>query len=139
MLEQPRDIVRLFNTVMLIEPVLRGEIELADIVGFAALMLKAPAVFGTSQNGFQEGVRSVYPLKKKRILSRKARNIVKRPAMPVTDRMLSGVWSIFFFRRWMVSTVDTVSGKRKNWTDISVRHQDCISRSRCISVQMMSA
>ena len=45
MLEQPRDIVRLFNTVMLIEPVLRGEIELADIVGFAALMLKAPAVF----------------------------------------------------------------------------------------------
>ena len=45
MLEQPRDVVRLFNTVMLIEPVLRGEIELADIVGFAALMLKAPAVF----------------------------------------------------------------------------------------------
>ena len=45
MLEQPRDIVRLFNTVMLIEPALRGEIELADIVGFAALMLKAPAVF----------------------------------------------------------------------------------------------
>ena len=43
-LEQPRDFTRVFNTVSVIEPSLRGELALADIVGFAALMVKAPAV-----------------------------------------------------------------------------------------------
>ena len=44
-LEQPRDYVRVFNTVGLIEPMLRGEVVLADIIGFAALMVKAPRVY----------------------------------------------------------------------------------------------
>lgn len=45
LLEQPRDFIRVFNTVEAIEPALRGEIVLADIVALAALMVKAPAVF----------------------------------------------------------------------------------------------
>jgi hypothetical protein len=45
LLEQPRDIMRVFNTVGLLEPGLRGEVSLADIVGLAALKVKAPEVF----------------------------------------------------------------------------------------------
>lgn len=45
LLEQPRDVIRLFNTVHIIEPALRGEVVLADIVGLAALMTKAAPVF----------------------------------------------------------------------------------------------
>ncbi|RYY85119.1 MAG: hypothetical protein EOO15_17790 [Chitinophagaceae bacterium] len=45
LLEQPRDILRVFNTVGLLEPGLRGEISLADVVGLAALKVKAPEVF----------------------------------------------------------------------------------------------
>lgn len=45
LIEQPRDIVRLFDIVCSIEPGLRGEIHLADIFGLATLMIKAPAVF----------------------------------------------------------------------------------------------
>lgn len=45
LIEQPRDIVRLFDVVCSIEPGLRGEIHLADIFGLAILMIKAPAVF----------------------------------------------------------------------------------------------
>ena len=45
LLEQPRDYVRVFNTVAVIEPLLRGEVVLADIIGFAALMVKAPRVY----------------------------------------------------------------------------------------------
>ncbi|WP_047783674.1 P-loop NTPase fold protein [Variovorax paradoxus] len=45
LLEQPRDITRVFNTVRVIEPALRGEVVFSDIVGFAALMVKASAVF----------------------------------------------------------------------------------------------
>jgi predicted KAP-like P-loop ATPase len=45
MLEQPRDYARVFNTVAVIEPTLRGEVVLADIIGFAALMVKAPRVY----------------------------------------------------------------------------------------------
>lgn len=45
LIEQPRDIVRLFDVVCSIEPGLRGEIHLADIFGLASLMIKAPAVF----------------------------------------------------------------------------------------------
>lgn len=37
-LAQPRDVARLFNTVGLIEPALRGEVVLADIIGLSALM-----------------------------------------------------------------------------------------------------
>ena len=44
LLEQPRDFVRLFNTVGVLEPTLRGELALADIVGYAALLVKAPEV-----------------------------------------------------------------------------------------------
>lgn len=45
LIEQPRDVVRLFDVVCSIEPGLRGEIHLADIFGMAILMIKAPAVF----------------------------------------------------------------------------------------------
>lgn len=45
LIEQPRDVVRLFNVVCSIEPGLRGEIHLADILGLAILMVKAPSVF----------------------------------------------------------------------------------------------
>jgi KAP family P-loop domain len=45
LLEQPRDITRVFNTVSVIEPALRGEVVLSDIVGLAVLMVKAPTVF----------------------------------------------------------------------------------------------
>lgn len=44
-LNQPRDIARVFNALRIIEPLLRGEIVLADILGLAALSVKAPAVF----------------------------------------------------------------------------------------------
>lgn len=44
LLEQPRDFDRIFNTVTMIEPLLRGEIALPDIIGLAALIVKAPAV-----------------------------------------------------------------------------------------------
>lgn len=45
LIEQPRDVVRLFDVVCSIEPGLRGEIHLADILGLATLMIKAPSVF----------------------------------------------------------------------------------------------
>jgi hypothetical protein len=45
LIEQPRDVVRLFDVVCSIEPGLRGEIHLADILGMAILMIKAPPVF----------------------------------------------------------------------------------------------
>ena len=45
LLDQPRDIVRVFNAVRMMEPLLRDEIVFADILGLAALLVKAPAVF----------------------------------------------------------------------------------------------
>lgn len=45
LLEQPRDIMRVFNTVALLEPGLRGEVSFADLVALAALKVKAPEVF----------------------------------------------------------------------------------------------
>lgn len=45
LLEQPRDYGRVFNTVAVIEPALRGEVVLADIIALAALMVKAPSVY----------------------------------------------------------------------------------------------
>jgi KAP family P-loop domain len=45
LMEQPRDVIRLFDTVASIEPGLRGEIHLADIIGLACLMTKAPKVY----------------------------------------------------------------------------------------------
>jgi energy-coupling factor transporter ATP-binding protein EcfA2 len=44
-LEHPRDVTRLFNTVSVIEPALRGEIVLADIIGLALMMLKTPTLY----------------------------------------------------------------------------------------------
>lgn len=45
LIEHPRDVVRLFDVVQSIEPGLRGEIHLADIIGLASLMTKAPTVY----------------------------------------------------------------------------------------------
>jgi hypothetical protein len=45
LLEQPRDIARVFNAVQMMEPLLRDEIVFADILGLAALSVKAPLVF----------------------------------------------------------------------------------------------
>jgi KAP family P-loop domain len=45
LLEQPRDIARVFNAVRLMEPLLRDEIVFADILGLTALSVKAPSVF----------------------------------------------------------------------------------------------
>jgi ABC-type lipopolysaccharide export system ATPase subunit len=45
MLEHPRDIVRVFNSIKVIEPSLRGEIAFPDIVGLVTLMIKAQPVF----------------------------------------------------------------------------------------------
>lgn len=45
LIEQPRDVVRLFDVVTSIEPGLRGEVHLADIIGLVSLMIKAPAVY----------------------------------------------------------------------------------------------
>lgn len=43
--DQPRDIYRVFNTVQIKEPLLRGEVVFADILGLFALSVKAPQVF----------------------------------------------------------------------------------------------
>lgn len=45
LMEHPRDVVRLFDVLMSMEPTLRGEVNLADLMGLAALMTKAPNVF----------------------------------------------------------------------------------------------
>ncbi len=45
LLEQPRDYAKVFNTVAVIEPTLRGEVVLADIIAAAALMVKALPVY----------------------------------------------------------------------------------------------
>ncbi|WP_323986036.1 KAP family P-loop NTPase fold protein [Pseudomonas canadensis] len=45
LLEQPRDFARVFNAVRMLEPLLRGEIVFADILGLAALSVKAPSVY----------------------------------------------------------------------------------------------
>lgn len=45
LIETPRDVVRLHDVVKTIEPGLRGEIHLADIIGLACLMTKAPDVY----------------------------------------------------------------------------------------------
>ena len=45
LLEQPRDVARVFNALRVTEPQLRGEISFADILGMAALSVKAPDLF----------------------------------------------------------------------------------------------
>lgn len=45
LLDQPRDIARVFNAVRMMEPLLRDEIVFSDILGLAALSVKAPLVF----------------------------------------------------------------------------------------------
>jgi len=44
-ISHPRDINRIFSIVSTIEPKLRGEIVLSDIIGIATIMAKAPKVF----------------------------------------------------------------------------------------------
>lgn len=57
LLEQPRDVTRVFNTVRVIEPALRGEVVLSDIIGLATLMVKASSIFEllSKQPGFFVG------------------------------------------------------------------------------------
>jgi hypothetical protein len=50
LLEQPRDFARVFNAVRVMEPLLRDEIVFADILGLAALSVKAPIVFDLLKN-----------------------------------------------------------------------------------------
>lgn len=45
LMEHPRDVARIMDVVGTIEPTLRGEIHIADIVGVATLMVKAQPVF----------------------------------------------------------------------------------------------
>ncbi len=45
LLELPRDITRVFNALQTLEPLLRDEVVLPDILGISALSVKAPAVF----------------------------------------------------------------------------------------------
>lgn len=49
-LEQPRDIIRVFNIAGIIGPELRGEVVFADIVGLCTLMIKAPQVYDLLRN-----------------------------------------------------------------------------------------
>lgn len=45
LLEKPRDVHRMVNTLLVIEPILRGEVVLSDLLGLACLMTKAPSVY----------------------------------------------------------------------------------------------
>lgn len=45
LLEQPRDIHRMMNTLLVIEPTIRGEVVLSDLLGLACIMTKAPSVY----------------------------------------------------------------------------------------------
>jgi hypothetical protein len=75
LMEHPRDVVRLFDVVMSIEPELRGEVHLADLIGLATLMTKAPSVFSLLRRtpqafvGRRPGVRSTFD---------KAEDVIKR-------------------------------------------------------------
>lgn len=66
LMEHPRDVVRLFDVVLSIEPNLRGEVHLADLIGLAALMTKAPAVFSLLRRtpqafvGRRPGIRPMF-------------------------------------------------------------------------------
>ncbi|MGQ5524582.1 KAP family P-loop NTPase fold protein [Chitinimonas sp. PSY-7] len=74
LLEQPRDVIRLFNTVHIIEPSLRGEVVLADIVGLAALMTKAAPLFELIS---KKPHYFVGPISKDQILKDKAQEIIR--------------------------------------------------------------
>lgn len=50
LLDQPRDMARVFNSVRMMEPPLRGEIVFSDILGLAALSVKAPSVYELLRN-----------------------------------------------------------------------------------------
>jgi hypothetical protein len=66
LMEHPRDVVRLFDVVVSIEPDLRGEVHLADLIGLAALMTKALPVFSLMRRtpqafvGRRPGTRSMF-------------------------------------------------------------------------------
>lgn len=74
LLELPRDFSRVFNTVRVIEPPLRGELVLSDIIGLAALMEKAPAVFDVLRKNPQWFVGC---LPREYVLSKKPEEIIK--------------------------------------------------------------
>jgi predicted KAP-like P-loop ATPase len=50
LLEQPRDVLRAFAAVRTVEPSLRGEVALSDIIGLCALMVTASEVFELLKN-----------------------------------------------------------------------------------------
>lgn len=85
LLEQPRDFARVFNTVSVIEPTLRGEIVLADIVGFAAVMVKAPSVY---ENMRREPRWFVGPLSADQSLSKNTEELIKE-GVPHRDAALN--------------------------------------------------
>lgn len=45
LIENPRDIKRLFNRIRFVEPGCRGEVNLADLIALEALALKAPSIY----------------------------------------------------------------------------------------------
>jgi len=45
LLDQPRDITRVINTLSVVEPSLRGEVVFADILGLSCLMVRAPQIY----------------------------------------------------------------------------------------------
>jgi hypothetical protein len=50
LLRHPRDIARTMNWLAIIEPTLRGEIVLADLIALSCIMTKAPAVYSEMHN-----------------------------------------------------------------------------------------
>lgn len=60
MLAQPRDVARLFNTVGLIEPALRREVVLADIIGLSALMNFAEPLYKLLVQSREQFVGGLY-------------------------------------------------------------------------------
>lgn len=50
LLEQPRDVLRAFAAVRTVEPSLRGEVALSDIIGLCSLMVTASEVFELLKN-----------------------------------------------------------------------------------------
>lgn len=77
LLEQPRDYARVFNTVAVLEPALRGEVVLADIIGLAALMVRAPRIYDLMR---KEPRWFVGPLPADHAVFRKTEDILKEGA-----------------------------------------------------------
>jgi len=67
-ISHPRDINRIFSIVSTIEPKLRGEIVLSDIIGMATIMAKAPKVFDLLKKHKEwfSGYPNDYPITKEK-------------------------------------------------------------------------